>query len=240
VHTSSLRSYSAAAAEATSSTTPTTNPPNEPPTKTSPPAAESSKASPYLIKAGIILTRPPLLTRELTPFETSFFFYQKRLAARLTLPFQGKAWFKEGTPSQLDFAAKLRERKGYPSRELGEYNGRSACAWDDELLVGDTLSKPETLVEGLLEDSVMMVSEDAEEIAEEERVPAEKPMPRRTAADEKNDTKALERWLDRTLYFVVKEKDGRWGFPSANVSTSEALHEVSFLFLFLLLSYQWW
>jgi len=234
IYTSSRRCYSAAAAEATNSTA-TSVPPNGPPPQTSPPAEASTTPS-HFIKAGIILTRPPLLTRELTPFENAFFFYQKRLAARLTLPFSAKAWFKEDTPSQLDFALKMRERRGNPGRELGDYNGRAARAWDDELLVGDELSKPETLVEGLLEDSVMRVSEDAEEIVEEERVPAEKPMPRRTEADEKNNQKALDRWLDKTLYLVVKEKDGKWVFPAAKVSTSEALHAVSNIRTFLFLS----
>jgi large subunit ribosomal protein L46 len=73
----------------------------------------------------------------------------------------------------------------------------------------------------------MRVSEDGEEIAEEERVPVERPMGRRTEADEKADVKRLDRALERTLYLVVKGKDGKWRFPEGDVPTQEALHEVS-------------
>ena len=47
-----------------------------------PPITVSPKDE-YRIKGGIILTRAPLITRALTPFENAFFFYQKRLEERL-------------------------------------------------------------------------------------------------------------------------------------------------------------
>lgn len=78
----------------------------------------------------------------------------------------------------------------------------------------------------LLKDAEQRVSDDAEEIPPEERVPVERPMLRETEADKTNDVKRLDRKLDRTLYLVVKTKEGKWEFPTAPVTTDEALHEV--------------
>ncbi|SPO01019.1 related to MRPL17 - mitochondrial ribosomal protein, large subunit [Cephalotrichum gorgonifer] len=221
-HPASIRPYSAAAtADSTTSTTAT--PPRTPPTQ---PAA-SDKGPRYLIKGGIILTRPPLLTRPQTSFESAYFFYQKRLNERLTLPFTQSAFFKRDTPPQLDWAIKLRERNGVVAREVGQYNGRSSTAWDDEVRVGDNVSDPELLREILLKDAEARVSEDAEEIPLEERVPVERPQPRVTQADKSGDVKRLDRQLERTLYLVVQGEEGKWEFPTAPVSTDEALHDTA-------------
>lgn len=112
------------------------------------------------------------------------------------------------------------------AREVGQYNGRSATAWDDELRVGDKLSSQEALLESILKDDEARVSEDAEEIPVEDRVPVERPMPRETEADKKGDVRRLDRALARTLYLVVQNEKGTWEFPTASVSTDEALHEV--------------
>lgn len=113
------------------------------------------------------------------------------------------------------------------AKDIGRYNPRGRVAWNDEVLVGSRTSEPEHIVEKLLEDAEMRVSDDGEAITEEERVKVERPMPRRTEADEKGDVKRLDRALDQTLYFVVKRENGEWGFPMGNVPTDEALHEVS-------------
>lgn len=112
------------------------------------------------------------------------------------------------------------------AREVGQYNGRSATAWDDELRVGDKLSSPEAMRESILEDAVPRVSDDAEEIPADERVPVERPMERVTEADKKGDVKRLDRELERTLYLVVQGEKGTWEFPTASVSTDEGLHDV--------------
>jgi hypothetical protein len=58
-----------------------------------------------------------------------------------------------------------------------------------------------------------------------EREPVEKPMPRITEADQKNDTKSLNRALQRTLYLLVKNKEGQWQFPQDRLK-EENLHGV--------------
>ncbi|KAK4204431.1 39S mitochondrial ribosomal protein L46-domain-containing protein [Triangularia verruculosa] len=203
----------------------------EQPTTTSqppPPPSPGPGPSPYHIKSALILTRPPLLTRLPTPFESSFYLYQKRLNERLVAPFRKDYYFKQDTAHDLEWRIKIKERHGVPAKDIGRYNPRGRMAWNDEVLVGSTASSPSTLTEVLLKDAEVRVSEDGELIAPEEIVPVEKPMPRRTEADDKDDKTRLDRKLDETLYLVVKHgRTGKWGFPMEQVTTEEALHHTA-------------
>lgn len=183
----------------------------------------------YSIKSGLILTRPPLLTRSLHPFETAFFLYQKRLEERLSAPFRKGFYFRHDTPAELDWRIKVRERHGVAGRDIGRYNPRGRMGWNDEVLVGSPLGGPgeEAVRERILTDAEMRVSEDGEEIPKEDRVKVERPAPRRTPSDEARDARKLDRALDRTLYLVVKKGEQGWQFPSGDVLTSENLHDVS-------------
>ncbi|KAL2212712.1 50S ribosomal subunit L30 [Sarocladium strictum] len=204
------RFYSAAAVE--TATTSSTAPPPSNPIKN------------YDVRAGLILTRAPLTTRRLTPFENAFFFYQKRLEERLNSPFITNIYYKDDTARRLDWDLKVRERDGTVAKELGLYKGKSSRAWDDELLVGDKLSTQEHVMDSLLKDATARVSEDAEVIPEADVVPVERPVGRESEADKKGDVKRLDRAMDRTLYLVVKGKDG-WGFPADRLlSEGETLH----------------
>ncbi|KAL2156370.1 hypothetical protein VTH82DRAFT_1115 [Thermothelomyces myriococcoides] len=207
----------------TTTTTATTTTTNQTPSTASDPTL-------YWIKSSLILSRPPLLTREETPFESAFYLYQKRLNERLTAPFRREFYFKKDTAGDLDFRIKLKERRGVPAKDIGRYNPRGRTAWNDEVLVGSTTSNPDVVREKLLADAVVTVSEDGEPIAPEERVPVERPMPRRSEADEKGDVRRLDRAMDRTLYLVVKRGQGDdavWEFPTGVVPTDEALHETA-------------
>ncbi|RMJ12462.1 hypothetical protein CDV36_007869 [Fusarium kuroshium] len=209
----SARLYSSAVVDAT------------PATDSAPPAAAARPPPPpYDVRSGMILTRPPLVTRKLHPFENSFYFYQKRLEERLNTPFITSIYFKPDTARRLDWNVKVQERQGTVAKELGVYNGKSSKAWDDELRVGDQLSDQESIVKALLKDAEARVSDDAELIAPDDVVPVEPPVDRVTEADRKGDVKRLDRQLDRTLYLVVKGKDG-WGFPADVIPKDENLHE---------------
>ncbi|KAB5558164.1 39S mitochondrial ribosomal protein L46-domain-containing protein [Coniochaeta sp. 2T2.1] len=182
----------------------------------------------YSIKSGVILTRPPLLTRSLHPFETAFFLYQKRLEERLSAPFRKGFYFRHDTPAELDWRIKVRERHGVAGRDVGRYNPRGRMGWNDEVLVGSPLGLSEEAVkEKILTDAEMRVSEDGEQIPEEDRVKVERPAPRRTESDEKGDVRKLDRALDRTLYLVVRKEGKGWQFPAGDVLTSENLHETA-------------
>lgn len=191
-----------------------------------PEPAHGSAPPPYELRSGLIVTRPPLLTRRLHPFENAFFFYQKRLEERLNSHFITSIYFKPDSARLLDWNIKVGERRGTVAKELGMYHGKSSKAWDDELAVGDELSTQESLLDSLLKDAETRVSDDAEIIAPADVAPVERPMERETEADRKGDVRRLDRKLHRTLHLVVKGKQG-WGFPADVISADENLHKVS-------------
>ncbi|KAG8166143.1 hypothetical protein KVR01_004695 [Diaporthe batatas] len=185
----------------------------------------------YHLRAGVILSRPPLLTREQTPFEQAFYLYQKRLNERLATPFSRQFYFRHGQPAAIDFAIKWAERGHTMERGIGRVTRSGKWAWDDELLAGgqgERLADPEALREALYVEAESRVSEDGERLGFEDRLRVERPFPRRTDADRANDVTRLDRALDRTLYLVVKRSgDDRFSFPQDNVHPDEALHETA-------------
>ncbi|KAF4121342.1 large subunit ribosomal protein L46, partial [Geosmithia morbida] len=192
---------------------------------TTPAEAPASASAPYDIRSGLILTRPPIITPRQHPFESAFYFYQKRLEERLNSPFIPSIYFKPDTPRRMEWDLKIREREGSVAKELGVYHGKGSTAWQDELKVGDDLSSPDSMLSSLLRDAEVRVSEDAEVIPAEDVTPVELPASRETEADRKNDVRRLDRKLDRTLYLVVKGPDGNWAFPADVVPAGENLHE---------------
>ena len=182
----------------------------------------------YDIKAGVVLSRPPLITRDLTPFEKAFFFYQRRLNERLALPFTRYFYYQKNTPADVDWRKKIKERLT-PSRDIGVYNAYGKDGWNDEVLIGAKESDPETQVEALLEDAVVEDEEgNDEELSETRRKmeEIERPMPRTTEADKTGNVRSLDRSLSRTLYMLVKGPRGAWEFPSGGLIGKESLHRV--------------
>jgi large subunit ribosomal protein L46 len=195
-----------------------------------PPVAQASPSTAYAVNAGVVLSRPPQITRDLHPLESAFFLYQKRLNERQALPFTRYFYFKKRTPADLEWKRKMKQRLT-PARDIGRYKGYGDEAWNDEVLIGAKESQLEWQVGRLLEDAAT----DGREVGEAEqkgmkkveREAFDKPMPRRTEADEKNDTKSLNRALQRTLYLLVKDKDGKWQFPQDRLK-EENLHGVRY------------
>jgi large subunit ribosomal protein L46 len=217
-----LRRNYASAAAAVAEPEPTSPPPP-------PPEALSAAQPVYQVNAGILLSRPPQVTRDLDPFEKAFFFYQKRLNERLALPFTRYFYFKRGTPAYLEWRKRLQERQT-PARDIGEYNAHSKEAWNDELLVGATESEPEAQMEALIQGAVESSGDEAS------RELVQKPMSRVTQADKEGDQKSLNRLLQRTLYLLVN-KGGNWGFPTAGLQEKESLRDVSRIFLITMQNY---
>lgn len=182
----------------------------------------------FTIKAGVVLSRPPLITPDPHPFETAYYLYQRRLNERLVLPFTQYFYYKRNTPAFEQWRTKRRERGGAATRDIGKYNAYTEDAWNDEVLVGDDTGSPVKIVEQL--------------IAEEGRAdeftgngdPRFAGLKRRSEADEKNDQRSLERSLSRTLYLLVKNKKSPqtqeeselWRFPSGTLSSQEGLKQV--------------
>lgn len=183
----------------------------------------------YSINAGVVLSRPPQITRELEPFEKAFFFYQKRLNERLALPFTKYFYFKRGTPADEDWKKKIQERRT-AARDIGKYNAYDSDAWNDELLLGSPESEPEHQIEALVQDAESTANATSQDTSKKEEIP--RPYPRITEADKKNDQKSLDRLLSRTLYLLVQSKEGHWKFPSSPVESGETLRTVSSILLF--------
>ncbi|PYH96974.1 CAF1 family ribonuclease [Aspergillus ellipticus CBS 707.79] len=178
----------------------------------------------YTINAGVVLSRPPQITRDLTDFEKSYYFYQKRLNERLTLPFTKYFYFKRGTPADEDWKRKIRERRT-PSRDIGNYDAYSPEAWNDELLVGSPEAEPAHQVEALVSDAESTVNATSQDTSKKEEIP--RPYSRVTEADSKGDLKSLNRALQRTLYLLVQSKEGYWKFPSSPVEVDETLRQAA-------------
>lgn len=191
--------------------------------------------SQYRIRAGIILSRPPILTREQTPFESAFYLYQKRLEERLATPFAQQFFFRKGQPAGIDFRIKWLERRRTMQREIGRVSRGGPYEWDDELLMdeGSKLADPAYIRERLYLEAESRMSEDGERLSFEDRLRIERPLGRETEADRAGDTTRLDRKLDRTLYLVVKRGQKFWEFPQSLVHPDEALHEVWFIRSFL-------
>nr|POE66198.1 54s ribosomal protein l17, mitochondrial [Quercus suber] len=209
---------------------------------------KSPKASPasgpqkaFALRASAVVSRPPLLTRDLTAFEKSFYLYQKRLHERLVLPFTRYFYYKKGTPADQEWKRKYKARKT-AAKDIGAYNAYSDEGWNDEVLVGNDLREPQTAIEALVRDaegkSVIDTPDSVATPDPHEQQPAtagrdgtklevERPSPRVTKADETGDLTSLNRKLDRTLYLLVKNKEGVWRFPEDRVYGKENLRQAA-------------
>ena len=176
-----------------------------------------------MIQAGVILSRPPILTRPLHPFEKAFYLYQKRLNERLVLPFTRYFYYNKDTPGEVEWKRKIKKRLT-PARDIGVYNAYGKEAWNDEVLVGDRVVEEAEQVEALVRDaeSTGAVLGDGEV---EVKRQVDRPLPRYTEADQRGDVRSLERRLARTLYLVVKGPWG-WRFPFARLVGKEDLARV--------------
>jgi large subunit ribosomal protein L46 len=191
------------------------------------PAVALTSQPSYTVKAGVLLTRAPLITSDLHPFERAYHFYQRRLNERLVLPFTQYFYYKRGTPSFEHWRKSKAARGGVPARDVGKYNAYGPDNWHDEVLVGDSSGERDTVLTSL-------VAEEGRgaEFAGESGSTETAGLRRETDADRNNDQQSLERQLQRTLYLLVKEKGrdgkrGNWILPSGVVASKEGIAEVS-------------
>lgn len=215
------RPYASTAAAAVASTT-------SPIIGYAPPTATSTTPQQYYeVRAGVVLSRPPQITRDLTSFEKAFYLYQRRLNERLALPFTRYFYFPKDTPADVEWKRKIKERQT-PARDIGAYAAYSKEGWNDEVVIGAPESETEWQVQKLLDDAEPPAVVEGEEQRgpQVKHEPVERPAPRVTEADVKNDTKSLNRLLQKSLYLLVKNEDGRWIFPEAPLERKEVLHVV--------------
>lgn len=151
--------------------------------------------------AGIVLCRSPIITRELSDFEKAFYAYQRHLKSRLSSPFPTDFYFQKGSLASKRWLAAEDDRR--QSNEL-------------------VSSAPPTKTE---QDG--QISGEERELQAEEDVASTVSMSRITEADRNEDTKSLNRKLDRTLYLLLKKprQEHAWQFPQGPIGAGEVLHE---------------
>ncbi|ANB13509.1 mitochondrial 54S ribosomal protein YmL17/YmL30 [Sugiyamaella lignohabitans] len=178
---------------------------------------DGTKASTRRILAGLILSRTPVVTPELTEFEKAYYHYQDELERRLMWTFPSYYYFKKGSLRERQFNAAQRGPvprhaniwypKGIPDiqhnreRRLKQEIVIPRQSADNDGLFGNNEESDDSLGRPIVLNS------------------------RHTEADEINDTTSLKRKLDRTLYLVVKEQDKNiWRFPAFSLEQKEPLH----------------
>jgi len=195
------------------------------------PGASPAAQPRIVVKAGVVVSRPPLITPDPHPFDTAFYLYQKRLNERLVLPFTQYFHYKRGTPAFEHWRTKRRERGGIAARDLGKYNAYTKESWNDEVLMGDESANPQKIVEQLVEEEGRGSEFVGDDAGADSRLAGLK---RATDADARSDETNLERSLSRTLYLLVRPKSQNkstpsatnWRFPSGDVQEKEGLKEV--------------
>ncbi|KAF9541230.1 54S ribosomal protein L17 mitochondrial [Mortierella hygrophila] len=161
------------------------------------------------IVAGAVVSRQPLILRDLTPFEKEYFLYQKNLERDHAAAFGADFYFKKGSVAERRWKQQEAERQAAASGATSTSTGAK----------GSKSSKGAEAVQ--------------DEVTEEDRVAALEAKiqfnDRITDADRKNDVRSLERALARTLYLIVKKPRDQhaWQFPQGGVRVCENLQEAT-------------
>lgn len=162
------------------------------------------------IRAGIILSRIPIVTPEPTPFENAYYKYQDELERRLMWTFPQYYYYKKGSLSERKFVS----RQKYP---ITKQPGVIFEKGDPDVRMNR---------ERRLKQEIVVPKEESED-GNDALTKRIEPNSRITEADKKNDTTSLIRKLDRTLYLMVKDSNGGWKLPSFKVNESEPLHDAA-------------
>lgn len=186
-------------------------------------SSTSSSATPSTssIRAAILVSRPPTITREPSELESTYFKYNQKLKFNLSQPFPKDFYFKKGSSAEGRFEKEQDQRRKDLSTthhndiQSSKTNSKNSESNSDD---GQTQRESTNPDEDLY-----------------------KTLDRKTEADHKGDMESLERKLDRNLWLFVKEskkgkkegkgeKDQGWRLPSKDIGSSgekELLHKVS-------------
>ncbi|KAI8346901.1 39S mitochondrial ribosomal protein L46-domain-containing protein [Choanephora cucurbitarum] len=163
-------------------------------------------ASPLIIKnariqASIILSRAPQITRDATPFEKAYFDYREKFERQEATATPTEFYFKKGSVAER--------------RWKNEEEARQKAMTNTAENLTDSVKESQATWEK--ENESLVATNKVEKLSRE------------TEADRKNDTKSLDRSLQKTLYLVVKKNDeaNPWQFPQGPVDSSEYLHEAA-------------
>lgn len=161
------------------------------------------------IYTGVILSRIPIVSRDVDEFESKYYHYQSELERRLMWTFPQYYYFRKGTLSERKF---LDANRGPVSYQPGVYYPKGL---PDIKHNRERSAKQEIVVPR--EESASTGSRGGDDNVTRPIAP----ISRVTKADEQNDVKSLERKLSRTLYLLTKQ-DNVWKFPVFKLSNHES------------------
>jgi large subunit ribosomal protein L46 len=167
--------------------------------------AQASPAASSSLSTALLLSRPPTILREPSAFEAAYFTYNAKVARALAQPFPKDFYFQKGSAAEqrFDDEEKARAAALAPQTHAEAGKGGNAKAEPPQP------SAPTTTTS-------------------EHEADLYATSPRRTEADEHNDTTSLQRALDKTLFLLIKDTQGRWRFPTTPLrGDEEPLHRVA-------------
>ena len=159
-------------------------------------------------RAGLLVTRPPVLLPKLEPFATEYYKYAHANAhAQTQIPFNSAFYFKQGTDAELQWAA-AQKAAGATSTSRPVMTRRH----DREI---------EGVVNELLKKSGSGATEDSNN---EDKIASQT-----KTHTEREDS--LDRRMHEALFLVVGVKNNdsnniEWQLPEGNIEKDELLHEV--------------
>lgn len=167
------------------------------------------------IKSALVLSRIPIVTRELNKLEATYYKYQSALEKRLMLTFPQYFYFKKGTLAERRF---LNLQKGVVQKQPGVWFPKG---------IPDVKHNRERSTK----QEIILPTEKAESSDDKSISRPISPNSRTTEADNTNNVQSLERKLSRTLYLILKDEKNQWRFPSFALTekdcSEKSLHEVS-------------
>lgn len=166
----------------------------------------ATASKPRAIKAGLILSRIPIVTQEATTLEKQYYEYQSELERRLMWTFPQYFYFRKGTLSEKRFLA---AQRGPVSRQPGVWFPKGV---PDVRHNRERRTKQEVTLPKSSESESLSGANNEDDVSR-----PVVPNSRITDADRENDTTSLERQLSSTLYLIVKNAAGKWAFPSFSV-----------------------
>ncbi|CCE62093.1 hypothetical protein TPHA_0B04230 [Tetrapisispora phaffii CBS 4417] len=175
-------------------------------------ATSSEKAVSSSLRAGIILSRNPIVTPDVTNFEQNYYTYQALLERRLMWTFPHYYYFKRGTLSQSKFSS---AQPGPISKLPGVWfpKGVPDVKHNRERRLKQEVVLPKS--KGDVQEGNGKSDDLTRSIEPNSRI---------TEADKTNDITSLERKLSRTLYLLVQNKNKIWTFPNFD-ATNTGLHK---------------
>lgn len=175
-------------------------------------ASSTSSTTPQSISLTLILSRPPIITQDLTPFESQFYKYQSELWRRLMWTFPKWFYFKQGTMAELRYRQINKNPVSY-NPKMSYPKGKPDLKHLRDRRFRQYIRAPKTYRE---EDEIVE-GQDQSEFKENEISRKIIPASRITEADKRNDVTSLERKLSRTLYLIIKDsknENGDWKLPN--------------------------